>query len=94
MVGGILKECVVKEQCLLVVCHALDSIFDIFGDDACPVELFTSLDLLPVLMECRASFNARVRQAIISNGASMLSCLLHVWFDCSTRWKENNFNLN
>ena len=78
MVGGILKECVVKEQCLPVVCLALDSIFDIFGDDACPVELYTSLDLLPVLMECRASFNARVRQAIINNGISTLSCLVCV----------------
>lgn len=60
MIGSALKECVARDQSLCVVCPALDSIFDIFGEDSCPVELFVSLALLPVLEDCKEIFNARV----------------------------------
>ena len=49
-----------KDRSLSVICQAVDAIFDIFGEDSCPNELFSSLDLLPVLVECKATFNARV----------------------------------
>ncbi len=64
----VLRECVVQEKCLGVVSQALDAIFDIFGDDSCPMELFSSLNLLSVLVTCKATFNARV-----STGHSMCS---------------------
>ena len=65
MIGSVLKESVAIDSSLSVVCPALDSIFDIFGDDSCPAELFKSLALLPVLLECRASFIARVSQSFL-----------------------------
>ena len=56
-----LRDCICQDSSLLVVCQAVDVIFDIFGADECPPELFSSLSLMPVLEQCRASFKSRVR---------------------------------
>ena len=60
IIGTALRGCVEKDPSLWVVCQALDSVFDMFGSDSCPPDLFTSLSLLPVLRQAAASFTARV----------------------------------
>ncbi len=55
-----LVNCISQDISLGVVCQALDGVFDIFGDDNCPIELFTSVSLLTVLMQCQSTFKARV----------------------------------
>jgi hypothetical protein len=47
------------------VCQALDVIFDVFGADECPPKLFFSLSLMPVLEQCGASLEARVRDIVL-----------------------------
>ena len=44
-----------------MVSHALDSMFDVFGDDDCPAAVFWELEMLPVLEELASKFSSRVR---------------------------------
>ena len=55
-----LQVCISQESSLLVVCQALDGVFDIFGDDRCPPSLFTSLSFMATLQRCQSCFAARV----------------------------------
>lgn len=43
-----------------VVSQALDSVFDVFGDDNCSPSIFVSIELMPVLERTQSTFKARV----------------------------------
>ncbi len=60
VIGLALRECIDNDGSLQVMCQALDIVFDVFGDDNCPLDLFTSLSFQPVLELCRDTFKARV----------------------------------
>ena len=62
IVGRALRKCVSLDPCLFVVSHALDSMFDVFGDDDCPAVVFWELEMLPVLEELASKFSSRVRR--------------------------------
>ena len=60
MVGVSLRECISKDSRLWVVSQALDSVFDIFGDDNCPPSVFVEVALMPALQKLASTFKARV----------------------------------
>lgn len=60
VVGASLRDCISKDSSLWVVSRALDSIFDIFGDDNCPSSLSVDIALMPVLQQLASTFKARV----------------------------------
>lgn len=60
VVGVSLRECISKDSRLWVVSQALDSVFDIFGDDNCPLSVFVEVALMPVLQKLASTFKARV----------------------------------
>ena len=60
VVGTALRDCISQDGSLWVVCQALDSVFDIFGSDDCPLDLISSLSLHSVLEQCESCFKARV----------------------------------
>ena len=62
IIGRALRKCVSLDPCLFVVSHALDSMFDVFGDDDCPAAVFWELEMLPVLEELASKFSSRVRR--------------------------------
>ena len=43
-----------------MVSQALDSVFDIFGDDNCPLSVFVEVALMPALQKLASTFKARV----------------------------------
>lgn len=45
---------------LWVVSQALDSVFDVFGEDNCPVTLYQTLGLPSVLKSAASTFKSRV----------------------------------
>lgn len=60
MLGTCLRDCVSRDPSLWVVALALDGLFDVFGDDNCPLALFDSLQIMPVLKNAASFFKARV----------------------------------
>ena len=60
VVGVSLRECISKDSRLWVVCQALDSVFDVFGDDNCPPSVFVDVALMPALQKLASTFKARV----------------------------------
>ena len=62
VIGSTLRDCIATDHSLWVVSQALDCVFDIFGDDNCPLSLFASLSLMPVLRQCASTFKARVSE--------------------------------
>lgn len=60
VVGASLRDCISKDSSLWVVSRALDSVFDIFGDDNCPSSLSVDIALMPVLQQLVSTFKARV----------------------------------
>ena len=60
IIGTTLRDCVANDVSLWVVSQALDSLFDLFGDDSCPPAVFISLSILPVLSQITSTFKARV----------------------------------
>ena len=59
----------------------MDVMFDIFGADECPPELFSSLSLMPVLEQCKASFKSRVRAGPYTEGGNPPQRFRHQTFD-------------
>ena len=53
-----------RDPSLWVVALALDGLFDVFGDDNCPLAVFTSLQIMPVLKNAASFFKARVSVCI------------------------------
>ena len=66
-----------RDPQLWVVAHALDSIFDVFGEDNCPVALYQTLGLPAVLRNAALTFNSRVWGIIFEWKADS-----HSMFDC------------
>ena len=59
-IGCSLCDSIAKDGSLWVVSQALDSVFDVFGDDSCPPSVFVSVGLLPILKNTSSTFKARV----------------------------------
>ena len=60
VVGEALRECVSHDVCVWVVARALDALYDVFGADECPTQLFSTLQIMPVLKHIASQFTARV----------------------------------
>ena len=60
VVGEALRECVSHDVCVWVVARALDALYDVFGADECPTQLFSTLQIIPVLKHIASQFTARV----------------------------------
>lgn len=60
VIGSTLRDCVSSDSLLWVTCYALDSIFDVFGEDECPIELYHSLGLPAVLNKAEETFSSRM----------------------------------
>ena len=71
VVGVSLRECISKDNRLWVVSQALDSVFDIFGDDNCPPSVFVDVTLMPALQKLASTFKARVSHHECSNCSSL-----------------------
>jgi hypothetical protein len=61
VVGRALRDCVSSGQPEWVVARALDSLYDVFGADECPAQLFSDLQIMPVLKAVAAQFTDGVR---------------------------------
>ena len=61
VVGRALCECVSCGESELVVARALDTLYDVFGADECPVRLLVDLQIIPTLKRVAAQFSDRVR---------------------------------
>ena len=60
LIGATLQDCISNDGSAWVVCQALDSIYDIFGDDNCPPSLCISLSLLPALTQLASIIKEKV----------------------------------
>lgn len=74
VVGEALRDCISLEPCEWLVARALDALYDVFGADECPLQLFSSLQIMPVLENTAAQFSTKVIHA-----ASTICC---VYFPC------------
>lgn len=61
IIGTSLRDCIATDCSLWVVAQALDSVFDVFGDDDCPPSLFVELGLMQSLKNMASTFKARLR---------------------------------
>ena len=60
MIGSTLRDCISHDPSVWVICQALDSIYDIFGDDRCPPSLCVSLSLLSALRQLATVIKEKV----------------------------------
>ena len=60
VVGETLRDCVSCAPCEWVRARALDALYDVFGADECPAQLFSSLQIMPILENAAYQFTARV----------------------------------
>ena len=60
LIGATLQDCVSNDGSAWVVYQALDSIYDIFGDDSCLPSLCVSLSLLPALRQLASVIKEKV----------------------------------
>ncbi|KAL5467505.1 hypothetical protein EMCRGX_G031746 [Ephydatia muelleri] len=60
VIGATLRDCVSQDPQLWVVSQALDSVFDVFGEDNCPVTLYQTLGLPSVLKSAASTFKSRM----------------------------------
>ena len=61
VVGETLRDCVSCDPCVWVVARALDALYDVFGADECPAQLFSTLQIMPILENTASQLNSRVR---------------------------------
>ena len=60
VVGKTLLDCVSGIPCEWAVARALDALYDVFGADECPVQLFSTLQIMPILEKASSQLNSRV----------------------------------
>ena len=72
MVGASLRDCISTDPSVWVVAVALDGLYDVFGSDDCPPELFTSLQIMPALQNISAQFTARVSEFLCDSYAEIV----------------------
>lgn len=88
VVGEALRDCISLEPCEWLVARALDALYDVFGADECPVQLFLSLQIMPVLESAASQVSARVGHvagayiALLSICCSLLYYIVHITTMC------------
>ena len=60
VVGKTLLDCVSCEPCEWVVARALDALYDVFGADECPIQVFSTLQIMPILEKASSQLHSRV----------------------------------
>jgi hypothetical protein len=60
VVGKTLLDCVSCEPCEWVVARALDALYDVFGADECPIQVFSTLQIMPILEKASSQLHSRI----------------------------------
>ena len=61
VVGRVVRDCVSSGGSVWVMARALDTLYDLFGADECPVSIFTNLQIMPILKTIAAHLPEKVR---------------------------------
>ena len=95
VVGRVVRDCVSSGGSVWLMARALDTLYDLFGADECPVSIFTHLQIMPILKTIAAHLPEKVRLLCsvflelflyLSLTSYFLICVYiytHVWIFCA-----------